>query len=295
MYRLVKQLNGLRNVWGLIMGNLPSPEIFQTFEMHFVDGGVPIKDTKDIDLMQYDKALKLAALRNDRGYISTKLYELIHPIILGNDVEKTRGIMHHFIGYSKKHNTLSISLYDSDEVAQTIALRHAIDKDGNSIKWKTYGSKSFLPYWIDKSPLVFTASGMAEVLLFELFGFDYFLLQSDGIVRTLATNTHWKAILPLLNGKLVIYLLDNDESSKDAFKTFQGHYLKSISIDFEMMWDRDLPHGYDFRDFCNQIAREFEGKSLECKSKVCQTIIVSIFLEVEKQLRAAKGVNNGSH
>lgn len=277
------------------MSNLPSPETFQTFDMQFSDGGTPIRDTKDIDLTQYHKALKLAALQHDRGHISTKLFELIHPLILGNNIEKSRDIMHRFIGYSKKHNTLSISLYDSDEVPRTIALRHATDKDGNSVKWKTYGSKSFIPYRIDQSPFVFTASGMAEVLLFELLGFNYFLLQSDGIVRTLATNTYWKAIKSLIDGKLVIYLLDNDESSREAFKMFQEHYSKSICIDFEMMWDRDLQHGYDFRDFCNQIACEFEGKSTECQNKVCQTIIVSILLEVEKQLQAAKGVNNGSH
>jgi len=261
--------------------------------MQFVDGRMPITENQKIDLSQYDSALKTAAARKDRESISTKLCELFNQLILTNDIEKTRQIIHRFIGYSKKHDSLSITLYDMEGIARTIALRHATDKEGNSVKWKTYGSKSFIPYRIEKLPFVFTASGMAEVLLFELFEFDYFLLQSDSIVRSLAVNTHWKEIQPLLKDKLVIYLLDNDVSSQKAFKTFQTHYPKSISIDFEMMWDRDLAHGYDFRDFCNQIAHEFEKKLSEYKRKVCSTIIVSIFLEIEKQLKTTKEVEHG--
>ncbi|MDP3302116.1 MAG: hypothetical protein Q8S36_09150 [Sulfuricurvum sp.] len=264
------------------MSNLPSPKAFKDFSLSFVDGYVAATEPKEFDLQGYDTALKSAAKSKDRNLIINKLNSLIDSVIMKCDTEMSRKIFHRFIGYSKKHDSLTITLYDPDNVPKAIAIRSAADGSGNIVKWKTYGAKTFIAYRIQGSPFVFTASGMAEVLLFELLELDYFLLQSDSIVKSLGVNVQWKAIKELLDKKLVIYLLDNDDSSKAAYEAFKALYPKSIAIDFEMMWDRDLPHGYDFRDFCNQIAREFNAKEPGLQKSVYSTITMSLFLEIEK-------------
>jgi len=67
-----------------------------------------------------------------------------------------------------------------------ICIREAKERDGRSVKWKTYGSKRFIPYKIfdEENPAIFVGYGIGEFLLFELLELNYMVLQSDSIAKT---------------------------------------------------------------------------------------------------------------
>ena len=54
----------------------------------------------------------------------------------------------------------------------------------------------------------------------------------------------------------MIYLQDNDDSARKLGEKLQELFCESylIVIDFEHVLDKELPKGYDFRDFCNDQA-----------------------------------------
>ncbi len=156
------------------------------------------------------------------------------------------------IGYSSKYKSLTMTLKDADGVIQTIVVRHATDRDGKQVKWKTYGSKKYTPYKIlEDEDFVFIYSGMAELMLMELFGFSYVGLQSDSMVRHLPQE-----LQQLTQEKVIVILQDNDDSFKNIIPAIEEFFIAShkvITIDFENMLGQKLAKGYDFRDFCNQI------------------------------------------
>jgi hypothetical protein len=154
-------------------------------------------------------------------------------------------------GYSFRYQSLTMTIKDSDGVIQAIVIRHAQDKDGNQIKWKTYGSKKYMPYKIHADEdFVFLYSGMAELILMELFEFSYIGLQSDSMVKHLTQE-----LRELTKDKVIVVLQDNDESFKSIvaeIETFFVDSYKVITLDFEKMLEKELLKGYDFRDFCNE-------------------------------------------
>lgn len=156
------------------------------------------------------------------------------------------------IGYSFKYKSLTMSILDKDGVIKAIVIRHATDRDGNIIKWKTYGSKKYVPCKIlEGEDFVFLYSGMAELMLVELFGFSYIGLQSDSMVKHLSEECRLQT-----KEKVIVLLQDNDTSFKNIVPTLKNFFSASyqvITIDFEKMLKRKLRKGYDFRDFCNEI------------------------------------------
>jgi hypothetical protein len=171
------------------------------------------------------------------------------------------------LGYSFKDKSLAMTIADAHGTTQTIVIRYAMDKDGNQIKWKTYGSKRYVPYKIlEDEDFVFLYSGMAEMLLMELFGFSYIGLQSDSMVRHLPVE-----LKDITVNKVIVVLQDNDDSFRKIVPTIEEFFSlshKVITIDFEKLLDRKLEKGYDFRDFCNQI-----GNADEIKTKIKEEIV----------------------
>ena len=156
------------------------------------------------------------------------------------------------IGYSIQHKSLTMSILDKNGVIKAIVIRHALDSDGDIIKWKTYGSKKYVPSKIlEDEDFVFLYSGMAELMLVELFGFSYIGLQSDSMVKHLPGDLAIQT-----QEKVIVLLQDNDDSFKNIVPTLKNFFSEShqvITINFEKLLKRKLRKGYDFRDFCNEI------------------------------------------
>jgi len=152
------------------------------------------------------------------------------------------------IGYSERDKSITIHLFDRETV-QTIAIRQSNDKNGKPIKWKTLGSKKFIPYEINDE-YIFLFSGMAEILIMEMLGLSYVMLQSDGMVRHLPLELKEQS-----KDKTIVVLQDNDDSFRTIVPKIESFFSESeiLVIDFEKLLGRELDHGYDFRDFCNEI------------------------------------------
>ena len=209
------------------------------------------------------------------GYIS----KLIDLQILEHN-PKAKGILKRFICYSKLDDSIVIVLKDKEEI-KTIAINRAKDKEGNLIKWKTFGSKKYIQYKI-KDDFVFIVYGMSEIILCELFDISYIAFQSDSIAKNLQNHKQWnEEIKPIIQDKYLILLLDNDESCRNTInpikeelespsnaiiiemidllqtKTFLTDTTGIVSNESKKKWQEykqgNLIKGYDLRDFCNQV------------------------------------------
>ena len=128
----------------------------------------------------------------------------------------------------------------------------------HEIKWKTYGSKKFIPYII-KDDFIFLAVGMAEFIILEAMNVSYILLQSDGMFHHISDDIIAKA-----QGRNIIILNERDSSFGNLILKLQGIFVNSniFLIDFEEILNRSLKKGYDFRDFCNEIGNIVEVEIL---------------------------------
>lgn len=240
------------------MSALPEVEKFKEHKLEFCQTHTFTKPsaTSEIDLEQYhrnliaakNKQLKLVQNGSKEVNPIDLLYELFSKKFLESFECATFPLFDKHIGYSKKHQSLCISLIDVG-IVKTIAIRHSYDENGNLIKWKTYGSKTYIPYKI-KDEYVFFGVGMAELILFEMMQVSYILLQSDSVYRHIS-----KEIIAQMHGKNIIILKENDASFEKLIVELRQIFIGSniFFIDFKKVLQKPLPRGYDYRDFCNEI------------------------------------------
>lgn len=147
-------------------------------------------------------------------------------------------------GYSSHDDSATIHLADKEGKIQTIVIRKSGD-----VKWKTYGSKKFTPCRIDDD-YIFLYSGMAEIAIMKMLGLSFIGLQSDSMVKYLPFE-----LKELTIDKTIIVLQDNDDSFRKIIPEIESFFKRSdvLIIDFERLLERELSHGYDFRDLCNEI------------------------------------------
>lgn len=186
------------------------------------------------------------------------------------------------VGYSQKYNSLTFALCEN-RVPRAIVIRSAKDREGKQIKWKTYGSKTFTPYRIDPAAqIVYIASGIGEYLLFELLGVSFIGLQSDSTISGISPE-----MILGCEGKMVVYCQDNDESAKKLGEKLEKLFDKAAMftmIDFEILWDRDLPKGYDLRDFVNEVCERERKKVMKFDAKA--VILEYLYHEILLNLKA---------
>ncbi|QCT93770.1 hypothetical protein FE773_00825 [Caminibacter mediatlanticus TB-2] len=186
--------------------------------------------------------------------------------------------------YSMLHDSIVIELYDNNELISLI-FRHYYEKitkiaedkylrnKESVIKWKTYGSKRFIPYRLtDGNNYCFCAFGMAEILLFELLEVDYFVLQSDSIADNISNNPYFEPIKEKLKNRAVYIIPDNDESSFKASQKLKEAITTSAStliLPLEKITGEKLPKGYDLRDFFNEYSKVYAIELImECIKKM---------------------------
>ncbi len=265
------------------MSNLPPPIVT-------IPEQKPIEEKPNFDLNEYHHNFKAAKERLDAvackrpilpvDFInpSTLLYELIDL-----NLWRLRGseVIGKHIGYNSKYKSLTVSLFDGDEV-NTICIRKATDRAGNVVKWKTLGSKRFIPYRIfdEDDPTIFIGYGIGEFLLFELLQINYMVIQSDSIAHSLQANPY----VPQLRERYIFCLLDNDTSCRATLEPIKAHFkeCKVYGIEFENILDRQLPKGYDFRDFCNEIAKE-AGTPQTTKERIIEALANEIEIILERR------------
>ena len=178
-----------------------------------------------------------------------------------SDMVKLKSYITHYKdewGYIHTHSSLVVALYDKAGEIKTASIRRYRTKSGSIIKWyKVRGSKAnFIPYRLnDNYSYCFVAFGMAEALIFNMLGLEYFILQSDSQAYNLPFNPYFKAIKEKLEGRHILILPDYDESGFKAATSLKTH-LKKFSkpkiIEFYKLVDNPSK-GYDFRDYILEV------------------------------------------
>ena len=224
------------------MSKLPNPKEFRNHKANLIDAaGSSSTSSGNYDLAAMDKQFKVDLPRCD----TLTKRKLSNELISFQFWKSTPNIeAKKYFGYSYKYKSLTVHLYNDAGEIQAIAIRNA---DGT--KWKTYGSKRFTPYKIRKD-IIFLASGMAEIVILDIMSLSFIGLQSDSMIKSLP-----KELKELVAGKFIVILSDNDDSFRKIIPKIERFFSRSqtIVIDFEKMLDKELPKGYDFRDFVNEI------------------------------------------
>jgi len=225
------------------MNSLPNPNEFIKHTTILSAPKGSKSSSGSYDIQKIDKAFKQARKQCDKKHLDKLGNELICFEFYKTCPNKKAGCK--YFQYSKRDDSLTIHLYDNKKELQTIAVRNS-----NGTKWKTYGSKKFTPYKIEDD-VIFLFSGMSEIIIAELLGMSFIGIQSDSMVRHIPQE-----LKELTRDKFIVILSDNDESFKKIIPTIKQFFehSKVIVIDFEKVLNQELPKGFDFRDFVNQIA-----------------------------------------
>jgi hypothetical protein len=239
------------------MSNLPNPNDFKNFKAD-LSKRIQFEDSEP----SYNIDNIYTAMKNN-SIPSGRVSQLIDKEIL-HSIDDIQKVLKRCILFDTLHQSIAIAIKE-DEQIKTIAIHRSKDQEGNLIKWKTLGSKSFIPYKIrDNSKIVFVLVGMKEYLLMELLQFDYIVPQSDSIIKNISNNRQWvEEIKPKIKDKLIVYISENDKSSQELINPLKEEHSNIINIDINSLYlfhimgnggrDQELPKGYDFIDFCNMF------------------------------------------
>lgn len=234
------------------MSKLPNPDEVRAIIQS--KKALPQSTTPSYDLQAiHERAMSDYNRTGFNGIVKAQFMELINPF-LWNSKESSLSI-----GWHSIFQSITFSLFDKDEL-KAIVVRHSKDKEGNIIKWRTYGSKTFTPSKINANDgVIFIASGIGEYLLLELMGVSYIAPQSDSV-----TSGITPAMIESSRGKIIVYLQDNDDSGLKLATKLQEIFCESVFVvvDFENVQDQELKHGYDFRDFANWTAEKWGERGL---------------------------------
>lgn len=249
-----------------------------TIKAEFVATAKPIKKEDDKPKYNLEDLNRLFEIEKS-SYRNKQLFlELFNSNII-KKIQNSEDVFLKFCGYSKRDDSLTITLKDDNNNIQTIVIRKSID----GIKWKTLGGKTFIYSNIkNESDVVFAVYGMSEILICEMLEFSYIAFQSDSIAKNLSNNPSWNIIKEKLKGKILALLIDYDDSCRDTIKPIKKELLNySLVVDIEMIdllhtrifinattplnemyrenakaykmdkLKNEMPKGYDFRDLFN--------------------------------------------
>jgi hypothetical protein len=253
----------------MLVSKLPDPSSYKNFTPK-----APVVTFQESNY-NLDEEIKKFELVNTGTIIYFELLEMFGRKFIGpldfqhnpnlqavnNDKVKVSAYLTHYRGEYNKfctHSSLAIMLYDENKNLKTTAIRRYRTKSGDIVKWyKARGSKAkFIPYRLtDKYSYCFVAFGMAEALIFNILGLEYFILQSDSEAYHIDKNPYFQAIKERLGGRDILILPDYDESGFKAAAALKNH-LKTFSnptiIEFYKLIDNPQK-GYDFRDYVLEV------------------------------------------
>ncbi|MDD5211708.1 MAG: hypothetical protein PHV62_04785 [Sulfuricurvum sp.] len=232
------------------MSKLPNPdEVRAIIQSKKISSNLSVLPSYDLQAI-HERAMKDYSFS---GIAKSQFMELINPH-LWNGKESSL-----CMGWHSIYKSVTFSLFDKDEL-KAVIVRKASNHNGEVIKWKTYGSKTFTPSKIKSNDeVIFIASGIGEYLLFELMDVSYIAPQSDSV-----TSGITPAMIEQCKGKIIVYLQDNDDSGRKLATKLLEIFCESIFVvvDFENVQDQELIKGYDFRDFANWTAEKWGDRGL---------------------------------
>lgn len=242
---------------------LRNPNEFKTFKMDF-NAKVKFDSTSPkYNLEQIYRTMKANVI--PKGFIS----QLLDVEVL-NSFNNTQEVLKRCILFDKINKSAAIAIKE-DEKIKAIAIHKSIDKEGNAVKWVTLGSKSYIPFKIrENAKVILLLVGMKEFFLMELMEhLDYICPQSDSIVKGLSRNKQFlDEIKPKLKGKLVVYVAENDESSRELIHPLKEEHPNILNIDINDFYlfhiigagnggaDIELPRGCDMVDLINMFKND---------------------------------------
>jgi hypothetical protein len=239
------------------MSKLPNPDEVRAIIQS--KKALPQSQTPSYDLQTtHDRVMHDYNRIGFTGVTKAQFMELINPHLWNGKENSLR------MGWHSIFQSITFSLFDKDEL-KAVVVRHSKDKEGNVIKYRTYGSKTFTPSKIKaKDEVIFVASGIGEYLLFELMDVSYIAPQSDSVTSGITPS-----MIDQCKGKIIVYLQDNDESGRKLAVKLQEIFCESIFIvvDFNnvladsMQWD--VKANYDYRDFCNEMSKRYGELALK--------------------------------
>lgn len=177
-----------------------------------------------------------------------KLMKKMHTSLLPESIisQLDTNTLKRMIGFDTRNDSFTVSLLDGDDV-KAVTVQRVDD-----IKWKTFGKKSYTPYRIDHNPYAFVVFGMKEILLLQASGWPYIGFQSDSTAKSIARYERAEDIKQAVMEKVLILLLDNDDSCHGTIEPIKAYFDNSyiVTVDFQkLLFDQVLPKGYDFYDF----------------------------------------------
>ena len=193
---------------------------------------------------RYRQGMEQLIADKGKEWVRERLNANLIPPFLHNDLDDET--LRRMIGYDRRNDSFTVSLFNGNSI-EAVTIQRA-----GEVKWKTYGAKNFIPYRIDERPFVYAVYGMKEIFLMEAIGLPFIGFQSDSIAKAIARNARGEAIKERAVGKVAILLLDNDKSCQETIEPIRSHLPDSLvaPVDFqEMLFDQELPKGYDFFDF----------------------------------------------
>ena len=245
------------------MSNLPNPRTFGSFKAE-LSKTIEFDSTRPkYDLEQIYRTMKANTV--PKGFIS----QLLDVEVL-NSFDNTQEVLKRCILFDKINNSVAIAIKEDEEI-KAIAIQHSKDKNENISKWKTLGSKSYIPFKIrENAKVILLLVGMKEYLLMELMEhLDYICPQSDSIIKSLNRNEQWiNKIRQKLKGKLVVYVAENDESSRGLYSYLKEEHPNILNIDINDFYlfhiigagnggaDTELPRGFDMVDLINMFKND---------------------------------------
>ena len=226
---------------------LPDPKGFAAHKTEYIAAHPKETATPSYNLKEKHRSFREDLFRADKATIRKQSNELVNYTFFKSCPYQDR--IKGLFGYCRHYESVTVHLTDKEGNPIAIAVRSWIDEKGKPQKWKTYGSKKYIPYKIEDD-FIFLYSGMAETIIMEMLGLSYIGIQADGMAVHLPIE-----LKDLCKDKTIIVLQDNDKSFRDMLPTIYSFFKRSevLVIDFERVLDRELKHGYDFRDFCNEI------------------------------------------
>lgn len=206
------------------MSKLPDPKGFNN---HVVVLHKSITFDSDVTDEEKKEILQKTYKAINKNRVYKFIFNILNKRFLDSIDDATKQkVYQEYLRYDYINNSPCVLLCDNNNDIKSIAVHRT--KDGK--KWlKRKGSDGKYVHHNIFDFVVYVAYGMGELLILELLQLPYIAFQSDGVAHSLDTNKQFnEEVKPLLKDKLVVMLLDNDNTCLNTVAPIQEN-LKGIS------------------------------------------------------------------